>query len=252
MPLRLLAFCRKKPVGRMISSITGSGAAASAAAVGKVFQSVGVTWLTRSSVVWADRMVAHSSWKGVSRMQLAVHVGVELLEPGQDGAHPVGLGRPAGPHRPAGGLGDRLARRPVGLASGSRAAGRPLAGPGRFRPPACGWACPVSNTGRHRQGRAASPILRPGACAMDQDRDERARDRVTAADDDSIPTATGERKRALAAIAVGALGAGRGLGGARGGRQRPQPLPARARLHLRQRARLAPAARATRSCCGTR
>ena len=38
-----------------------------AAGVGKAANSAGVTWFTRSSVVWADRMVAISSWKGFSR-----------------------------------------------------------------------------------------------------------------------------------------------------------------------------------------
>ena len=61
---RLLAFCRKNPVERMMSSSTAAGASAMACGVGKVANSFGVTRFTRSSVHWADRMVAHISWNG--------------------------------------------------------------------------------------------------------------------------------------------------------------------------------------------
>src|SRR5450432_1608526 len=66
-PLRLLAFWRKKPVVRMSASSLGSGAFAMASGVGYFLKSAGVTRLTRSSVHWADRIVAQTSWKGVSR-----------------------------------------------------------------------------------------------------------------------------------------------------------------------------------------
>ena len=48
----------------MISSSTGAGASAIAWGVGKAANSFGVTRFTRSSVHWADRMVAHISWNG--------------------------------------------------------------------------------------------------------------------------------------------------------------------------------------------
>ena len=64
---RFLAFCRKKPVDRTISSSSGSSARDMAMASGKRAKSAGVTRLTRSSVHCADRMVAHSSWNGDPR-----------------------------------------------------------------------------------------------------------------------------------------------------------------------------------------
>src|SRR6478735_8886920 len=51
----------------MIFSSAGSGALAIAAAVGYRRKSSGVTMFTRWSVVCADRIVAQSSWNGVSR-----------------------------------------------------------------------------------------------------------------------------------------------------------------------------------------
>ena len=62
MPTRLRVLARKKPVGRMSSSTSSTGAAASEAASGNRANSAGVVLLTRSSVHWADRMVAARSW----------------------------------------------------------------------------------------------------------------------------------------------------------------------------------------------
>ncbi len=59
----LRAFARKKPVLRIVSSTSASGAAASDAASGYLAKSCGVTMLTRSSVHWAERIVATESWK---------------------------------------------------------------------------------------------------------------------------------------------------------------------------------------------
>ena len=59
------AFERKKPVERIRSSSSLRSAAASACGVGKRANSAGMTRLTRSSVHWADRMVATSSSKGL-------------------------------------------------------------------------------------------------------------------------------------------------------------------------------------------
>ena len=51
----------------MIFSSVGSGARAIASGVGKRRNSSGVTLFTRSSVHWAERIVAQTSWNGVSR-----------------------------------------------------------------------------------------------------------------------------------------------------------------------------------------
>ena len=56
-----LALLWKKPVVRMRSSSSGRGAWAMAAGVGKRRNSSGVTRFTRTSVHWAERMVATSS-----------------------------------------------------------------------------------------------------------------------------------------------------------------------------------------------
>ena len=56
-----LALLRKKPVAWMACSTSARSAAARAAGVGQRRNSSGVTWLTTTSVDWADRMVATSS-----------------------------------------------------------------------------------------------------------------------------------------------------------------------------------------------
>ena len=53
---------RKNPVVWISSSTSAGSAAARSAGVGYLANSGGVTMLTRSSVVWADRIVAVSSW----------------------------------------------------------------------------------------------------------------------------------------------------------------------------------------------
>src|SRR3974390_3542394 len=63
MPIRLLVLDRKKPVVRMISSTSSGLAAASASGSGYLPKSTGVTMLTRSSVHWAERIVAARSSK---------------------------------------------------------------------------------------------------------------------------------------------------------------------------------------------
>ena len=64
-PVMLRAFARKKPVERMISSTSARGAAASLGASPYLSKRRGVTWLTRSSVHWADRIVATASSKAL-------------------------------------------------------------------------------------------------------------------------------------------------------------------------------------------
>jgi hypothetical protein len=54
----------KNPVDRISRSIAPAGAAASAAASGNRAKSAGVTWLTRSSVHWAERIVETRSSSG--------------------------------------------------------------------------------------------------------------------------------------------------------------------------------------------
>jgi hypothetical protein len=66
-PSRLFALLRKKPVVFTSSSTSSRFAAASAAGVGYVANSFGVTMLTRLSVHCALRIVATSSWNGVSK-----------------------------------------------------------------------------------------------------------------------------------------------------------------------------------------
>jgi hypothetical protein len=61
-PMTLRALFRKKPVERTTSSTSSWAAPASASASGYRAKSTGVTMLTRSSVVWADRIVATPSW----------------------------------------------------------------------------------------------------------------------------------------------------------------------------------------------
>ena len=60
-----LALLRKKPVVFMRDSSSGREAWAMAAGVGKRRKSSGVTKLTRTSVHWAERMVATRSSQGV-------------------------------------------------------------------------------------------------------------------------------------------------------------------------------------------
>ena len=64
-PMMLLVLARKNPVERMMVSTSAGAASARLGAVGKRAKSKGVTWLTRSSVHWAERMVATLSSKGV-------------------------------------------------------------------------------------------------------------------------------------------------------------------------------------------
>ena len=55
------AFDRKKPQDRTYGSTSSCVAAAKASSVGNRAKSAGVTWLTRSSVHWADSRTAKSS-----------------------------------------------------------------------------------------------------------------------------------------------------------------------------------------------
>ena len=57
------ALLRKKPVERMMPSISSCRAAAMRRASGYFLNSAGVTMLTRASVHWADRIVAMSNSK---------------------------------------------------------------------------------------------------------------------------------------------------------------------------------------------
>ena len=66
MMTRSLAFVRKKPVERMISSTSSTSAAAISTGVGYFSNSAGVTMFTRASVHWADRRTATSNWYGSS------------------------------------------------------------------------------------------------------------------------------------------------------------------------------------------
>jgi hypothetical protein len=58
-------LARKKPHGRRISSTSSGLAAARSSGAGYLAKRAGVVWLTRRSVVWADRTVATTSWKGL-------------------------------------------------------------------------------------------------------------------------------------------------------------------------------------------
>ena len=69
-PITLRALLRKKPVGRIVSSSSAGSASARSFAVRYRRKRVGVTWLTRSSVHWAARMVAISSWSGVLKSSI--------------------------------------------------------------------------------------------------------------------------------------------------------------------------------------
>ena len=60
-PMRLFVFERKKPVDWMIDSTSAGSADARSAGVGYLANSVGVTMLTRTSVLCAERIVAASS-----------------------------------------------------------------------------------------------------------------------------------------------------------------------------------------------
>ena len=59
--MRFLVFERKNPVDWMIVSTSAGSADARSAGVGYFANRFGVTMLTRSSVVWADRIVATSN-----------------------------------------------------------------------------------------------------------------------------------------------------------------------------------------------
>ena len=61
MPMMLRVLLRKKPVVRTSSSTSAGSAAARSSGRGYLANRAGVTMFTRSSVVWADRMVAVSS-----------------------------------------------------------------------------------------------------------------------------------------------------------------------------------------------
>jgi len=75
------ALLRKNPVLWMIRSILAIGAAARSAAVGYFLNSSGVTILTRTSVHWAERMVAISNSNGLANCSGAAGIGVSLPEP---------------------------------------------------------------------------------------------------------------------------------------------------------------------------
>lgn len=62
-----LVLARKKPVGRISSSTSSGTAAARSSGVGYFAKSAGVVWLTRRSVVWAERTVATSSSNGLRK-----------------------------------------------------------------------------------------------------------------------------------------------------------------------------------------
>lgn len=62
-----LVLARKNPVGRISCSTASGSAAARSSGVGYAANSAGVVWLTRRSVVWADRTVATSSSKGLRK-----------------------------------------------------------------------------------------------------------------------------------------------------------------------------------------
>ena len=66
-PVMFFALFLKKPVLRMISSTSSSFAPARDSASGKRRNRTGVTSFTRSSVVWAERIVATESWKAFSK-----------------------------------------------------------------------------------------------------------------------------------------------------------------------------------------
>ena len=66
MPMMLFVFWRKNPVLCTRASTASGSACARSAGVGYRAKSAGVTWLTISSVVCAERIVATSSWNGES------------------------------------------------------------------------------------------------------------------------------------------------------------------------------------------
>ena len=74
-PIKDVALFRKKPVDRMISSSSARSAAAYSAADGYRENTTGVTRLTRTSVVCADRMVATASSYGVLKSSSALASG---------------------------------------------------------------------------------------------------------------------------------------------------------------------------------
>ena len=78
------AFCRKKPVGRTSASTSAGSAAASFSGVPQRRNSSGVTRFTIASVHCADRIVATSSWKGVSKWSAHVRIRVGAREPAHD------------------------------------------------------------------------------------------------------------------------------------------------------------------------
>lgn len=62
--IRFWALFRHSPALRMWAATSSKLAAAKWWAVGKAGKSVSVIWFTRSSVHWAERMVATKSWNG--------------------------------------------------------------------------------------------------------------------------------------------------------------------------------------------
>ena len=77
MPIRLLALFRKKPVDLMIASTSAWRARGQRLrASGSARTATGVTRLTRASVHWADRMVAHEQLERVAVVERALGVGI--------------------------------------------------------------------------------------------------------------------------------------------------------------------------------
>ncbi len=67
MPIRLLVLERKKPVvSDDLLDLLGVGRRQRAPDRDTLANRTGVTMLTRTSVVWAERIVAASSWNGFS------------------------------------------------------------------------------------------------------------------------------------------------------------------------------------------
>ena len=87
-----LVLARKKPVGWSTASISSRSAPARASAVGQRANSVGVTVLTMTSVVWADSTVATSSCERGLEVELAVGVRVALEQRAVDPPGPPGPG----------------------------------------------------------------------------------------------------------------------------------------------------------------
>ena len=78
----------RSPVERISASTSERSAAARAGAAGKRRNRAGVTWLTRASVHWAERIVATSSSKGLRVVERAGGLGVGLLQGVEDAGGP--------------------------------------------------------------------------------------------------------------------------------------------------------------------